>query len=88
MYIHYSFLQPLRENGWGFAALYDPKGELKPQKQLPDKISYYSSQVPTATSQVYGSRLNSASGHSIRQLERMMASNSKSKTDITKLPCD
>ena len=87
LYFQYPSPSP-REDGWGFTALFDPKGEPKPQKQLPDKISYYSSHVPMATSQVYGSRLNSPSGHSMRQLERMMASSSRSKTDITKLPCD
>ena len=67
--------------------MYDSRGQPKVKKKLPEKVSYFGSEVPKATSSHYGCSLKSPSGVSIRQLEMLM-SNHKKKSDVTVLPVD
>lgn len=70
----------LWETQWGFMLELDPKGEPKPRKELPEKVSLYSNSQPNTDGSSYGSRLNTDCARRIQNLEtRFYSSNKKRK---------
>jgi len=59
------------EENWGFLKDYDPKGRLKPEKELPEKVSVYSEKVPNTTSRQFGHRAKSAPARTMQKFERL-----------------
>lgn len=70
----------LWETQWGFVLELDPKGDPKPRKELPDKVSLYSNSLPNTDGTSYGSRLNTDCARRIQNLEtRFYSANKKRK---------
>lgn len=68
------------ETQWGFVLELDPKGDPKPRKELPEKVSLYSNSLPNTDGTSYGSRLNTDCGRRIQNLEtRFYSANKKRK---------
>lgn len=54
---------------WGFLKDYDPMGNMKPPKQLPEQVPRFSDTVPNASSQVVGSRLDTPLGRALVRMD-------------------
>lgn len=59
---------------WGFLADYDMKGEIKEQKELPEKISVYSDSVPSSSGQTYGHRLETDVAKQMADMQKALSS--------------
>lgn len=66
---------------WSFMTEFDPKGNAKPQKQLPEKVSPYDTSVPMTTNQAIGHRKDSTNNMNVRKLELMMSQHRR-RSDI------
>lgn len=58
-----------------------PQGNPRPQKQLPEKLSFFTESIPPTTSKHLGSRINTANNREILRIE-MTTCHKKRKTDL------
>lgn len=70
------------DENWGFLKDYDPKGRLKPKKELPEKVSVYSDTVPNTTSHQFGHRVKSAPARTMQKFERLTNYRMKSNKEL------
>ncbi|CAD5119979.1 DgyrCDS8564 [Dimorphilus gyrociliatus] len=70
------------EENWGFLTEFDSKGNPIKKEELPDKVTFYSEDIPPTNSANYGSRLKTDVGTTVQKLEfAFHAHNRKKKLD-------
>lgn len=57
------------ETNWGFLTKFDGKGEIKTEKELPEKLNMFSEEVPNTSSGAYGAHVESHLGQRLQNLE-------------------
>ncbi|PAA63451.1 hypothetical protein BOX15_Mlig032332g3 [Macrostomum lignano] len=70
------------EQNWGFICEFDPKGNPKTKKVLPEEASVYSEKVPNTDAGNYGNRLATEAGQRVAQMQaKFETQNRRSKPD-------
>ncbi|KAI0229185.1 hypothetical protein LSAT2_020382 [Lamellibrachia satsuma] len=57
------------DENWGFMAEFDPKGQPKPDRDMPSRVNMYSEGVPNTNAGNYGARVQTELGKHIHDLE-------------------
>ncbi|XP_004609465.2 uncharacterized protein C2orf50 homolog [Sorex araneus] len=64
---------------WSFLRDFDPLGNRKEPVQLPEHVPLFSDTVPNASSQVVGSRLDTALGRALTRMDLLFAEGTRKK---------
>lgn len=74
------------ETNWGFLTRFDPKGEIKAEKELPERLNMFSDDVPNTSAGTYGAHVETPLGQKLQTLEFQFYGNMRRKR-MTDLVC-